>query len=251
MTLNDYIEKFKSVDMTGKTPLEAYKELLSIISLYYQNTGDDTLGDVYNELNDDIITNDILSILHDDGWRAVWEYLHTIPEESIKDPFFGVTNDHLRPINWDDVAETQKAVIETLQSKQLDPLETYIKKIKDIEIDSNNPRLALFNLSNLVYAYGADTYDSSLADYYVSHFTSKEQAEDFIPEITRSDGLEGVWKYVRLIPEDSIKEDVFCSGGDYNEGYSLRPVTWDAVVELQTGLIKLLKQKKEEKKNEA
>jgi len=250
MTLNDYIERVKSVEMTGK-PIDAYCKLLAITSDYCDDTGDTGLTDLYDDVDRLIVYDEVKDILRSKGWEAVWKYLRTIPEESINDPLYRVKGGCLYPIDWGDVVELQRDMLRVLQSKQLDPFETYIKKIKDIKIDSNNPRLALFNLSNLVYAYGADTYDSSLADYYVSHFTSKDQAEDFIPEIARSDGLEGVWKYVRLIPEDSIKEDVFCSGGDYNEGYSLRPVTWDAVVELQTGLIKLLKQKKEEKKNEA
>lgn len=118
LTLNDYIEKFKSMDMTGMTPIEAYKELLFRISQYYQDTGDDYLGNCYCEVNNELVQEDVKTILLHSGWKAAWRYLHTLPEEAINDDYYGLTAGQLRPINWTDVAELQGAMVAALQEKQ-------------------------------------------------------------------------------------------------------------------------------------
>lgn len=117
MTLNDYIESIKSVDMAGRTPIEVYEELLAIKSEYYWDTDDSCLDEHYCETNSETVDEYAREILKEGGWKEVWKYLHNIPEESLNDSCFGVEHSQLRPINWSDVAELQRCMIQTLQSK--------------------------------------------------------------------------------------------------------------------------------------
>ena len=102
MTLNDYIERVKSVEMTGK-PIDAYCKLLAITSDYCDDTGDTGLTYLYDEVDRLIVYDEVKDILCSKGWEAVWKYLHTIPEESINDPLYRVKEGCLYPIDWGDV----------------------------------------------------------------------------------------------------------------------------------------------------
>lgn len=117
MSIQDYIKKFESVNMIGRFPIEVYEDLLAIEQEYYYDTGDDCLGEAYCEEGHDLIQEDSAEILKNKGWKARWKFLHTIPESSIQDSYFRLDIDHLRPINWSDVAELQRTMIETLQAK--------------------------------------------------------------------------------------------------------------------------------------
>lgn len=102
MKLEDYIERVKSVEMTGK-PIDAYCKLLAITSDYCDDTGDTGLTDLYDEVDRLIVYDEVEDILRNEGWEAVWKYLRTIPKESINDPLYRVKGGCLYPIDWGDV----------------------------------------------------------------------------------------------------------------------------------------------------
>lgn len=118
MTLSDYIEKLRSVDMVGKTPVKVYEELLSIAAQYYDDTEDTCLSNCYCSISREVIQDTVERTLKNSGWASVWRYLQDIPENALDDNYFRSVWGCLRPINWDDVAELQRFMIKTLQDKQ-------------------------------------------------------------------------------------------------------------------------------------
>ena len=162
MKIEYYIDKIKAVDVFRLKPLEAYEQLLGVVS--DNDTDDDCLRYCYRPYECIAIPEAIPGILQECGWKTVWDFLRHIPEESVDDDYFMMENFHLRPIKTEDVVRLRNQVLGILQDKLRTPEDKLIQDLRKLgEITPYDRQF--YAMQTLVQEYARDTGDSEIKDY--------------------------------------------------------------------------------------
>ena len=185
MRLDYYIENLKAVDVFNLKPLKAYEKVLGLLREYIDDTDDFCPSLLYNDCESINIPDRIKSILEEDGWIAVWEFLRHLPEESIHDDHFIGEADYLRTITTDDVVMLRNSILHYLQKKQLPPEQKLIQDLRDLgEITPYNRQF--YEMQTLVQEYARDTGDLGIKEYlkqYAGHLEVRKVLQGIIKDI--------------------------------------------------------------------
>lgn len=243
MKIEYYIENLKAVDVFNLKPLKAYEKVLGILREYVDDTDDFCPSLLYNDCASSNIPARIRSILEENGWIAVWEFLRHLPEESIHDDHFIGEADYLRTIKTNDVVMLRNSILHYLQKKQMTPEQRLIQDLRDLgEITPHNRQF--YAMQILVQEYARDTGDLGIKEY-LKRYTGYPGVRKKIEAIL--DNRESSRDAVREI--DTLLSSIDCEAEVFWVAPFLKDATTEGLEALRDEIIAYLL-KKTEKTND-